>query len=141
MRHTIRKIGILYAAGTFGALISSYLAWYLGSAGIPQRFGVAIAPSWSFSFLAPRLVWGGLWGLLFLAPFWRNGFWTGVFSRGIIFSVLPSLFQLLYVFPVLQGRGMLGLALGKLTPFFIIFYNAVWGFFTAFWLYMVKGDS
>ncbi len=141
MRGVIRRISLVYAAGTFGALVNSCLSWYMGTVGIPQKFGVAIAPSWSLSFLYPRVVWGGLWGLLFLAPIWRGGFWTGVFSRGIIFSALPTLFQLLYVFPLLQGKGILGLTLGKLTPFFVIFYNAVWGFFTALWLYVVKGDS
>ncbi len=141
MSTALKRIGVVYSAGTFGALVNTWMIWYLGSMGVPQKFGVAIAPSWSLSFLYPRLVWGGLWGLLFLAPFWRSGFWAGVFSRGIMFSILPTLFQLLYVFPFLQGKGTMGLALGKLTPLFVFFYNAVWGFFTAFWLYMVKGDS
>jgi len=141
MSRFIRRLSICFAAGCAAALVNSLLAWYAGRAGFPQRFGVALAPEWSSSFLYTRLVWGGLWGLLFLAPFLRGGFWVGVFSRGILFSFVPTLFQLLYVFPVLQGKGMLGLSLGRLTPVFVCLYNAVWGFCAALWIQSSKGDS
>jgi hypothetical protein len=58
-----------------------------------------------------------------------------------LFSLFPTCFQLFYVFPLLQGKGMLGLALGKLTPVFVFFYNAVWGLCTAIWLYFARGES
>lgn len=135
MGQFIRRISVCFAAGCFGALVNSLAVWYLGQMHIPQRFGVGIAPSLTVSFLYPRLVWGGMWGVLFGAPFWRTGFWTGVFSRGVLFSLVPTLFQLFYVFPVLQGKGVLGLSLGKLTPVFVCFYNAVWGFCAGLWLY------
>ncbi|HOV85141.1 MAG TPA: hypothetical protein PLM79_02195 [Syntrophobacteraceae bacterium] len=141
MSGSMRRISIVFAGGVFGAFVNSLLAWYLGRKGIPQQFGVAIAPAWSAQYLYPRLVWGGLWGLVFLAPAWRSGFWVGVFARGVLFSLLPTLFQLLYVFPVLQGKAVLGLTLGKLTPVFVFFYNAVWGFCAALWTYGSKGDA
>ncbi|MEN6487117.1 MAG: hypothetical protein ABFD98_19735 [Syntrophobacteraceae bacterium] len=141
MDKTLRRLSLVFAAGCFGALVNSILVWYLGSVGIPRRFGVALAPAWSLHYLYPRLIWGGLWGLVFLAPAWRSGFWTGVFGRGIIFSILPTLFQLLYVFPFLLGKGMLGLSLGKLTPVFVCFYNAVWGFCATLWLYTCRSES
>lgn len=133
------RASMAYAAGCVGALVNSWVVWYLGSKGIPQKFGVAIAPAWSAAYLYPRLVWGGLWGLLFVLPMWQSGFWTGVFSRGILFSIVPTLFQLLYVFPYLAGKGMMGLALGKLTPVFVFLYNAVWGLCAALWLHLAKG--
>jgi hypothetical protein len=139
MSSFISRASIAYAAGCIGALVNSWLVWYMGRKGIPQKFGVAIAPAWSAAFLYSRLVWGGLWGLLFTLPMWQSGFWTGVFSRGILFSIFPTLFQLLYVFPSLGGKGMMGLALGKLTPVFVFLYNAVWGLCAAFWLYLAKG--
>lgn len=138
MDQHIRRISLSFAAGCFGTLIASLAIWYVGSKGIPHRFGVAIAPALSFSFLHPRLIWGGLWGFLFLIPVWRSGFWVGVFSRGVLFSLFPTLFQLFYVFPFLAGKGMMGLSLGMLTPVFVCFYNALWGFFTALWLYAAK---
>ena len=135
------RASLAFAAGCVGALANSWLVWYLGRKGIPQMFGVAMAPAWSTAYLYPRLVWGGLWGLLFILPIWRSGFWTGVFSRGILFSLAPTLFMLLYVFPYLAGKGMFGLALGKLTPVFVFLYNAVWGFCAALWLYFAGAKA
>jgi hypothetical protein len=137
----LREVSLCFAAGAFGALVNSWLVWHLGTTGIPQHFGVAIAPKWSLHFLYPRVVWGGLWGLIFALPIWRGGFWVGVFSRGILLSLIPTLFQLFYVFPVLQGKGTFGLALGKLTPVFVFIYNAVWGLVTALWLHITGQES
>lgn len=79
--------------------------------------------------------------MLFMAPFWRKGFGVGVVGRGILFSLVPTLFQLFFVFPALQHKGMLGLALGRLTPVFVCFYNAVWGLGAGLWLYVAKAES
>lgn len=138
MNQLIRRISVCFAAGCVGALVNTWLVCYLGRKGIPQLVDVKITPKWSLSFLYPRLVWGGLWGILFAAPIWRGGFWTGVFSRGILFSFFPTMFQLLYAFPFLQHEGMFGLTLGRLTPVFVCLYNAVWGFCAAFWLYLAR---
>lgn len=138
LARVLDRLSICLAAGAFGAIINSLVVWYFGRKGIPQRFGVTIAPALSAGFLYPRLVWGGIWGVLFSVPLWRDGFWTGVFSRGILFSLLPTLFQLFYVFPVLMGKGMMGAGFGKLTPVFVCFYNAVWGFSAALWLYAAR---
>lgn len=140
MDRFLRRVSICFAAGCFGGLVNSLVVWYLGRKGIPQTFGVAIAPGLSPAFLYPRLAWGGLWGLLFMLPVWKGGFWTGVFSRGILFSFIPTLFQLFCVFPFILGKGMLGLSLGKLTPVFVCFYNAAWGFCAALWLYAAKRE-
>lgn len=140
MNVVLRRVSLFFAAGSFGALVNSLAVWYLGRKGVPQRFEVSIAPALSAAYLYPRLVWGGLWGMLFAIPLWRDGFWVGVFSRGILFSFFPTLFQLFYVFPVLLGKGMMGTMLGKLTPVFVCFYNALWGFSAALWLYAVRRD-
>lgn len=135
MSRWIRTGSIAFSAGVLGALANSWLVWYLGRKGIPQTLGIAIAPAWTRMFIYSRLVWGGLWGLLFLLPLWRSGFWVGVFSRGFFFSLGPTLFQLLYVFPVLQHKGLLGLHLGSLTPLYVILMNLVWGVCAALWVH------
>jgi hypothetical protein len=135
MRDLVGRLSVGFAAGCLGALVNSWLICYLGQRGIPQLFGVTLAPKWSLAFLYPRLVWGGLWGLLFALPIWRGTFWIGIFSRGILFSLAPTAFQLFYVFPKLLGKGTMGLALGKLTPLFVFAYNAVWGLVAALWVY------
>jgi hypothetical protein len=106
--------------------------------GIPQLLGVKIAPAWTLQFLYPRIVWGGLWGLVFLLPIWSRGFWVAVFSRGVLFSLLPTIFQLFYVFPHLLGKGVMGVGLGSLTPLFVFFYNVVWGLSAGLWIYIAE---
>jgi hypothetical protein len=135
MRNAIGRLSVGFAAGCLGALVNSWLVCYLGQRGIPQMFGVSLAPKWSLAFLYPRLIWGGVWGLLFALPIWRGTFWVGFFSRGILFSLAPTAFQLFYVFPKLMGKGYMGLALGKLTPLFVFGYNAAWGLVAALWVY------
>ena len=133
MTGLIRQSSIAFTAGLIGGLVNAWLVWTLGQNGLPRQFGVAIAPSWSTMFLYSKLVWGGLWGLLFLLPIWRGGFWIGIFSRGFFLSLGPSLFQLFYVFPVLQHQGVLGLHLGSLTPLYVVLMNLAWGLTAAFW--------
>lgn len=138
MNSIMTRVSLTYAAGSVGALVYCWLTWYLAQKGVPQRFGIAVTPAWSAAFLYSHLVWGGLWGFLFVLPMWRTGFWIGVFSRGILFSLFPTLFQLFYGLPYLAGKGMMGLALGKLTPVFVFLTNAVWGVSTALWLYFTR---
>lgn len=141
MQILIRRISLGLAAGFLGAFVNALLVWYLGCLGIPQKLNLAIATTWSAQSLYPRLVWGALWGLLLAIPGWKGGFWVSVFSRGILLSLLPTAFQLLHVFPVLTGKGMFGIALGRLTPVFVCFHNAVWGFLAALWVYLAKNES
>lgn len=136
----LQRVSLCFAAGAAGALANSWVAWYVGSMGIPRQLGVGLAPGWSLAWLYPRLVWGGLWGLVFLLPLWKHGFWVGVFSRGVLLSLFPTAFQLFYVFPFIVGKGFMGLALGKLTPVFVLFYNALWGFCTALWLHWANDE-
>jgi hypothetical protein len=84
----------------------------------------------------PRIVWGGLWGFLFLLPMVRGHWWL----RGIILSLAPSAFQLLYVFPRETGEGFFGLGLGVLTPVFVLAANAIWGL-SAAWLLRTTGRA
>lgn len=135
MNPTLQRASLCFAAGCVGGVVNALLVWYLGSKGIPQKFGVSIAPALTLAFLYPRIVWGGLWGLVFLLPFGRGGFWSGVFGRGVLLSIFPSLVQLFYVFPVMLGKGTMGLALGRLTPAFVCLYNAAWGLAAALWLH------
>jgi hypothetical protein len=57
-----------------------------------------------------------------------------VLIRGILYSLGPTLVMLFVVFPVKANKGMLGLALGNMTPVLVFFFNAVWGVTAALWL-------
>ena len=84
----------------------------------------------------PRMVWGGIWGLVFLLPFLKNS----LYLKGLILSLGPTLVQLFVVFPFKAQKGAMGLDLGALTPMFVIFFNAVWGVAAAYWLKLTGAD-
>lgn len=128
-----RSLSLFFAAGVVGALGNSVVAWLFGQLGVPRALGVELAPAWSPGWLYPRLVWGGLWGLLFVLPLTAN-----VVQRGLLVALAPALFQLFVVLPAWQGRGIGGLELGTLTPLFVLVYTAVWGLIASWW---VKGTQ
>lgn len=127
----MKNLLIVFAAGCFGGLVSSLVMWLFGSYGITAQHGVAIAPPLSPYWLYPRVVWGGLWGFLFLLPMLR----TQPFLQGSVLSIFPTVAQLFVVYPFLAHKGIAGLQLGLLTPLFILFFNWVWGVATA---YMIR---
>jgi hypothetical protein len=133
MKAFFRNLTLVFAAGSMGGLVNSLVLWLFGRAGIPAELGVKLAPGLTPEWLYPRLVWGGLWGFLFVLPIFRNQ----PFAQGLFFSLWPSVVQLFIVFPYQAGKGVMGLDLGTLTPVFTLFFNAVWGLTAAFWLRMV----
>lgn len=130
MRNLSKNISMVFAAGCLGGLVNSLAVWIFGDLGINAALGVKIAPALTPQWLYPRIVWGGIWGLLFLLPLMRSR----ILSRGIIFSLGPTLVQLFVVFPLKAGKGYMGLDLGTLTPLLVFIFNAIWGIATAIWL-------
>ena len=126
---TARSLSLFFAAGALGGLANSLTLWVLGELGVTHALGVAIAPSLSPGWLYPRIVWGGLWGWLFVLPLAMG--WV---RRGLLLSLGPSLVQLLVVFPIKAGKGYLGLDLGTLTPLLVLFVNGVWGVVASGWV-------
>jgi hypothetical protein len=135
MRHFLERAAVSFAAGAFGGLLNSVAVWAAGQYGLTGRLGVAVAPALTAGWLYPRVVWGGLWGFLFLLPL-RGSWWL----RGLLASLAPSIFALLYVLPYLTGHGLFGLRLGALTPAFVLAANAVWGLAAA-WLLRATGRA
>ncbi len=124
----IRKTSDIFAAGCAGGLTNSIAVWLFGAWGITAALGVSIAPSLTPAWLYPRIVWGGIWGSLFLLPILPHS----ILARGLLYSLGPSLVQLLVVFPLKAQKGYWGLELGILTPLFVLFFNAVWGVTAAY---------
>jgi hypothetical protein len=127
---SVKEVSLTFAAGVLGGLANSLTVWVFGAAGLNQLLGVTLAPALTPAWLYPRLVWGGLWGWLFLLTFPKLTYP----SRGVIFSLGPSLVQIFLVFPLKAQKGVGGLELGYLTPLLVLFFNAVWGLVTALWL-------
>jgi hypothetical protein len=123
----LRDAMLAFAAGALGGLANSIAVWLFGVLHISAALGVAIAPAIAAEWLYPRLVWGGIWGFLFLSPQPAGAWWL----RGLVFSLAPTLVQLLIVFPIKTDAGPLGLGLGAMTPVLVIVFNAVWGLVAA----------
>jgi len=123
----MKKLLIFFAAGCLGALANSLTVWLFGDMGISSSMGVSIAPSLSPDWLYPRLIWGGLWGLLFILPMLQSK----LLLKGSLLSLFPTIAQLFVVFPYQTRYGIAGLELGTLTPLLVLFFNGVWGVATA----------
>jgi hypothetical protein len=133
VRAAARALSLCFAAGAAGGLANSFAVWAAGKLGLTGALGVSLAPAFTPAWLYPRLVWGGLWGALFLLPL--SGGWL---RRGLLLGLAPALFQLFVVFPYWQGRGWLGVELGALTPVVVLAANAVWGVAASAWLRTTK---
>lgn len=123
----MKKLLLFFAAGCLGALANSLTVWLFGSTGISASIGVSIAPSLTPGWLYPRIVWGGLWGLLFILPMMQSK----LLLKGTILSLFPTAVQLFVVFPFKASKGMAGLDLGLYTPLLVVFFNWIWGVVTA----------
>ncbi len=130
MQSMLRNLSFVFTAGAFGGLANSAALWGAGVVGLTGALGVSIAPSLTPEWLYPRVVWGALWGFIFLLPFSRER-WL---ARGLVASLGPSLVQLFGVFPWKYDMSVLGLELGSLTPVVVLVVNAVWGVATSWWL-------
>ncbi len=123
----MKKMLICFAAGSLGGLAYCVAAWLSGDLGITRSVGVSMAPALIPSWLYARIVWGGIWGFLFLVPVIKSR----TFARGTLFSLFPTLFQLFVVFPYKTGYGIAGIELGLLTPVFVFLYYWIWGLVTS----------
>jgi len=118
-----KTIIVLFAACCLGALANSLAVLVFGTTGITGAMGVSISPAMTPNWLYPRIVWGRLWGLLFLLPLHK----TNIFSKGAILSLGPTVIQLFVIFPLKAHKGLAGLELGLLTPLLGVVFNWGWG--------------
>lgn len=123
----MKKLLISFSAGCLGALANSLVVWQLGELGLARWAGVSLTPSLNPGWLYPRIVWGGLWGLLFVLPLLKSRF----LLKGTLLSLLPTLVMLFFIFPYKLNKGIGGLRLGMWTPAYVLAVNWVWGLVTA----------
>jgi len=128
MAKVLRKISGAYMGGLMGSLVDSVNIWVLGKAGVTAMLGIGLKPSFTLPWLYPRLVWGGIWGLLFLLPILKSR----SVQRGVLFSLAPTAMVFFMVFPGM-GKGLFGLGFGMLTPALVLLLNFIWGIVGAFW--------
>jgi hypothetical protein len=137
MQGLLERMSVCFAAGVFGTLVSSLGLWLAGHYGWTAALGVRLAPSWDAAWIHPRLVWGGLWGLLFLPPILENS----IVWRGLFLSLCPTLAQLIIFFPQAPEAGVWGAGLGTWTPLVVAAANALWGWGAAIWVLAGSGGG
>lgn len=133
----LQRLCTAYAAGAIAGLVASLGLWIAGRAELTAALDVSIAPDLSWRWLAPRLVWGGLWALPY--PFVRPRRLSPV-RKGLLLSLAPSAAMLFYFLPE-AGRGTLGRELGALTPVVVVLANALWGWSLGRVLGFVQGHG
>ena len=124
-------LSLTFTAGAIGGLANALVVWFFGLKGINQMMGVNIAPKMTTALIYPKIVWGGLWGLLFVFAMTPDK----LFLKAALISLAPTVVQLLYVLPKDPIAGLYGLKLGTLTPAMVVFFNLVWAFSAAAWIY------
>jgi hypothetical protein len=130
MKNAARRVSLVFGAGVLGGFVNSLAVWAGGAYEIAQLIGVRIAPALTPTWLYPRLVWGGIWGGLFLLPLLRSN----PFKRGLLLGLGPTIVQLFVIFPSQTTHGQMGLALGTFTPLVVVAFNSIWGISAALWL-------
>jgi len=121
-------------AGALGAFIMCLAMWLSTQYGLTRGLGVAIQGSIAPEWMYPRIVWGGIWGLLFMLPL----FTSSVLARSFVLALIPTLVQLFIIYPYYQGKGVAGLKLGMLTPFVVFFFFWIWSLAVSLILKLAK---
>ena len=71
----LRRAAVYYAAASLGGLAVALTAWSLGQIGVADALGVAIKPALDLPWIYRLVVWGGLWGVIFLLPLKLGPLW------------------------------------------------------------------
>jgi hypothetical protein len=116
MRQPIARVSAAFAAGAVGAVVNSFALQLAG------RLQPGAAPEATPEWIYQRLVWGGLWGLLFLLPILPGR----PVVRGLLVSLAPSLARLTVFAPE-------GASADVKTVIFVLLFNAIWGVVAALW--------
>jgi hypothetical protein len=131
----LHNLSLALAAGAVGGLLQALAAAACSYGGLNALVGSVWHHELSRTLIYRQVVWGALWGILFLLHRPR----LPCLWRGMIFSLGPTLAQLLLAFPH-QGQGWLGLSLGPATPLLAMGYGLLWGLSAAAWLMLLAEE-
>jgi hypothetical protein len=122
MKSLLRRLSLLFSAGALGGLVNSIVVGeYNQNLALPMVYS--------------RVVWGGLWGFIFLIPLKIKN----IYVRGLYLSFAPTLSTWLIVLPS-KGKGLFGYKQGPWIFLTVIVFNAIWALVTAFWLKSVREE-
>ncbi|MGD9867087.1 MAG: hypothetical protein AB7U38_03700 [Hyphomicrobiales bacterium] len=116
-----------YAAGSLGGLAVALTIAGLGAAGVPALLGVDLNPPLTLPWIYKLMVWGGIWGLIFLLPIPVAPFWL----KCVVLTIAPVLAALV-IFGPMAGGALFALDKGALAPLAIYLANIPWGLVTGY---------
>ncbi len=124
-----RLLTLGFGAGAFGALISALAGALLNALRIQELIGLPPppAPESYLPLLYRLVVWGGIWGLLFVVPVMNRAWWL----KGLVIGALATLAILLYFNPAVTTPPM------RLAYVFVL--NSIWGLAAGAWWALVSG--
>ena len=122
----MKNILLVFAAGCLGALIQIVAMNLSVHYGFTHSLGVRVGASYSPHWMYPRIVWGGLWGLIFLLPVLSGS----LVVRSFVLALIPAAVQLFIIYPFYEGKGVAGFSLGALTPLVVVMFWWLWALAT-----------
>jgi hypothetical protein len=130
----MKNLLVVFAAGCLGALAHIFALHLATRYGLIHALNVQISGSLALSWMYPRIVWGGLWGFIFLLPVLSSS----TLMRSFVLCLIPAGVQLFVFYPFYEGKGVAGLSLGMLTPLVVVFFYWVWALATSMTLSLAK---
>lgn len=123
----LSRAALFYAAASVGGLMVGLTVVLLAQIGVADALGVAIKPKLELPWLYKLMVWGGIWGLIFLVPLKIKPLWL----KALIFTLAPVLALLAYFIPA-SGGALFALDKGALAPVYLYVVNTIWGLVTVY---------
>lgn len=130
----MKNLLVVFAAGCLGALVQIIAMNLATRYGLIHALHVQLSGSFSPYWVYPRIVWGGLWGFIFLLPILTSS----TFMRSFVLCLIPTAVQLFILYPFYEGKGVAGLSLGMLTPFVVLFFYWIWALATSLTLRLAR---
>jgi hypothetical protein len=125
-----RQLTLGFGAGAFGAAILALVSALLNTLRVQELIGLPPPPTPDsyLPLLYRAVVWGGIWGLLFVVPVMNRAWWL----KGIIIGALATLAILFYFNP--------GVTTPPVRFAYVLVLNAlVWGVAAGAWWAFVAG--
>ena len=127
MKTLLRQATLAFSAGALGALVNRGVLVLFGALQVMEP------PEVTKPWLYQALVWGGLWGFLFLIP-WNARWWL----RGLVFGLGPSAGVWFVIYPFVRDAGVFGFKLGFGAALIPLIANSAWGLAASAWLEFVR---
>lgn len=136
---TLNRVLQVFLAGAVASLATALLILLCSVSGLFALLGVPVDNSAAgIAWYLGRMLFGGLWALLFLVPLMSA---KEQWVRGLVVAIGPIAYFWFFAWPM-EGRGILGLASGPLLPLSALFFWALWGVMAGLWLDRVtKNDG